>query len=209
MISLYENIKCSRAIDSQNIPRPKFGYQAFELWRSSNHNKFVIEVGCGVGLHPILWAKLNPSSKILAIERTTEKFNKFHRRLSRHNLSNIFPAHAEAGTLLPHLNIKKSVDEIYVLYPNPYPKAKHKNLRFAHSAITGLFYELLKPDGMIVFATNIKSYAIELAHQLPKNFPFELSNSSIIPLDQRPRSHFEAKYLKRDEECYELVFKNV
>jgi tRNA (guanine-N7-)-methyltransferase len=196
-----------RTLAREKVPAPRFSYDIFHQWRSAQIGPFAIEIGCGVGLHPIQWAKTNPLSHILAIERTKEKFARFSSRLLHHpQLQNIFPAHADASQLLPHLVQDESVDEYFVLYPNPYPKARHKNRRFAHSPFSLFLAKTLKKGGRLSVATNDLSYADELRIHLPPRTELKLLADELIPCHSLPRSHFEKKYLARGEPCFNLVF---
>jgi tRNA (guanine-N7-)-methyltransferase len=205
-------------LDPNVIPKPKFDFARFWDWMGTSH-ELVIEIGCGVGFHPIRWSALNPSKKMLAIERTTEKFEKLNTRFKNHpELQNLFIAHADAAVLLPHLFHQRplSVSQYFILYPNPYSKSKHKNLRFAHSQLTDFLVKTLKPGGILQFATNIKSYADELIGVLPSRLPLKpieqlQFNESSIQIQSKhiqflPRTHFEKKYLERGEMCHHLVF---
>ncbi|MCB0351133.1 MAG: hypothetical protein KDD38_08105 [Bdellovibrionales bacterium] len=245
----------TRTLSQDKVPRPPFAYTEFHKWLNDTNlptpthpatptpthpatpkptppaqkSYFAIEIGCGVGFHPISWAKHNPASKILAIERTKDKFDKFSSRLERHsNLTNIYAAHADASHLLPHLDIPGRVDEYFVLYPNPYPKKKHTNLRFAYSPITRFMIESLKVGGRITFATNISNYADELRNEISKHPQMTLVSDTLVNsslkqqnLDQTyihydirtysqpvpyPRTHFEKKYLERNEICHNLIY---
>lgn len=205
--------KIIRTLSRDKVPKPNFAYDNFYDWLKEPHRKFTIEIGCGVGYHPILWAKNNPNSKILAIERTREKFDKFSSRLLNHkHLNNIFATHADAGVLLPHLDVSNLVDEYFVLYPNPYPKNKHSNLRFSFSPLTLFMIDSIKIGGQITFATNIQNYAEELRTEVPKLGKIKLvSDNKIVPnaSEHIPRSHFETKYLSRNETCYNLIFQRL
>ncbi len=173
-----------RNLSASKIPPPNFEYAQFARWLGVSPPNFSIEIGCGVGYHPIQWAKNNPGGKILAIERTKNKFDKFSSRLRNHaNLTNIFSAHADAAHLLPHLRISRLVDNFFVLYPNPYPKSKHANLRFAYSPLTHFMIDNLKIGGRLIFATNIEEYASELNDEIPKHPGMELEEmTTLLPL---------------------------
>jgi tRNA (guanine-N(7)-)-methyltransferase len=175
------------------------------LWLKNTTGALNIEVGCGVGLHPIQYALQHPHERIIAIERTSHKFSKFNRRLANHNVKNLFAAHTEATIFLPHLIEKTSVHRYFFLYPNPYPKSKHKNLRWGNSLFMQFVKETLLPQGELHFATNIKSYADELVTNL-EAIGFKVNAYSEVPTSSR-RTHFEIKYLKMGETCYSLVFK--
>ncbi len=40
-----------------------------------------IEIGCGVGMHPLLYASAHPERFLIAIEKTREKFGKFAKKI--------------------------------------------------------------------------------------------------------------------------------
>jgi tRNA G46 methylase TrmB len=196
-----------RQIDLRKIPRPDFEFSEFQHWRKSELN-FVIEIGCGVGRHPLTWAAAHPNEQILAIERTHEKFTKFKTRLENHRTKypgqyqNIWAAHAEASVLLPHLLSENSVSQFFHLYPNPEPKAK--NRRLAHNPLLPFIFKTLLPNGCLTVASNIKSYIDELRSTSAEIGFIEFS-SGPISFSTPPRSHFEKKYLARGETCYEII----
>lgn len=200
-----------RELKESLIPKPTFPYEKFQDWlREKSTCDLYIEIGCGVGLHPIQWSKEHPNSKLLAIERTVEKFNKFQRRLENHpGIENVWPAHADATHLLPHLGLPaQSVRGIYILYPNPDPKPQHRLRRWAHNPFMHFLVKLLKPSGTIEFATNLPDYAEEIRLILPQRFPLKLTTDKTVPIDIKARTHFEKKYLARGEKCQSLIFTN-
>lgn len=151
-----------------------------------------------------MWAKSHPSGQILAIERTSEKYAKFKRRLDHHSdlQDRVFAAHADAAWLVPWLS--ETVDHCFWLYPNPEPK--RRNHRIAHSKLTSLVVEMIKPGGQLTIATNVESYAEELRIELPRRFNLELAFDEKWSLDRGARSHFEKKYLARGEPCFNFEF---
>ena len=197
-----------RRLETNKIPVPHFQYDEFHNWLAKPHLNFAIEIGCGVGLHPILWATKNPQSKILAIERTKNKFQKFLGRLTHHpHLQNIYAAHADASQLLPHLFDKPLVDAYYILYPNPYPKTRQKNLRVAYSPLSHFLVQTLKHGGTLTVATNLPWYAEELRIEIPLQHKLSLIEDHVLSTHSVARSHFELKYLKRNDLCQNLVFR--
>ena len=82
-----------------------------------------LEIGCGVGWHPIRYAVENPERAIVAIERTTEKFEKFRTRLARKpELTNLIAVHGDAVAWITHHIPDAACDRIFLFYPNPNPK---------------------------------------------------------------------------------------
>lgn len=167
-----------------------------------------IEIGCGVGFHPIQWSKQNPYLSLIAIEQTTTKFNKFKNRLLRHtNLVNLYPVQADARVWISNFVSPNSVKKYFILYPNPNPKNKNSNQRWIKMPFFQFLIHTLEPGGEIEIATNISNYARE-AISYSKNYPsiYFYSIKKIDPT-QQPRTHFEKKYLDRGDACYNLIFK--
>ena len=60
-----------------------------------------LEIGCGVGFHPLKFSKQNPKHQMIAIEQTTNKFSKFYKRYLNHQCpENLYPFHDNAVHLI-------------------------------------------------------------------------------------------------------------
>ena len=51
-----------------------------------------------------------------------------------------------------------SFERIYLLYPDPWPKARHNKRRFVSPENLAHFHRVLKPDGLFLFASDIDDY---------------------------------------------------
>lgn len=166
-----------------------------------------VEIGCGVGFHPLRYARANPDRQLVAIERTSEKFAKFQGRLERHpELPNLFPIHGDAISWISHSFLPESVDRYFLLYPNPYPKEKQKNLRFHAMPFFSVVRATLKRGGTITLATNEEFYMLEARLMMREVWGFTLVECREISPNSMPRTHFEKKYLERGEKCWNLVW---
>lgn len=162
-----------------------------------------LEIGCGVGWHPIKYAQANPNRTLIAIEHTRAKFDGFRRRADRHELPNLLPIHADAIRWVTHALPESSVDRIFVLYPNPEPQAANKRwfrMPFMHELLTKL-----KPQGTIELATNIATYKDEAKMYASEVWNLELADEHTVT--ENPRTHFEKKYLLRGETCFDVTFR--
>ncbi len=172
----------------------------------TNFSNLDIEIGCGVGFHPIDYAKNNPERLLVAIEKTSEKFAKFLGRLEKHpQIKNVVPVHTNAIWWVAHYVKPQSVDRYFILYPNPYPKDPQK--RFFEMPFMTYLVETLKPGGIITLATNEKYYFDESLENAQKIFGLKVIENRIVEKSEKPRTHFEKKYLERGETCYNLVLK--
>ena len=198
-----------RQFNSAAVHAPK-GSQPFELSRSFPPTTPIdLEIGCGVGYHPIRYAQQNPDRYLIAVEHTREKFSKFESRLRGNDkLSNLLPIHADAIAWVTHCLALKSVDRCFILYPNPNPKSVSKRwfrMPFMHHLL-----KVMKDTGEIILATNEKGYLEEALEYSKAAWNLEILELSEINLksnpEHQPRTHFEKKYLERGETCYNVRF---
>lgn len=170
----------------------------------------VVEIGCGVGLHPIQYAAAFPSKNIIAIERTAEKFARFASRLEHHPelQKNLCAINADAVHFLDRNLKRNSIDEVWILYPNP--ESKKTSRRWFQMPFMSRLTEFMKPGASLYFATNLADYADE-AMSLAPNHHLRLSSSLQVDRTSHPewkaRTHFEKKYHDRGETLFDLVFK--
>lgn len=166
-----------------------------------------VEIGCGVGFHPLRYAEANPDRQLVAFERTCEKFEKFMGRVKNHpELPNLFPIHGDAIPWITHAFAPESVDRYFLLYPNPYPKESQRNLRFHLMPFFGRLRDTLKRGGSITLATNEEFYASEAREVMREQWGMKLLDCRVLAADSRPRTHFEKKYLLRGDQCWNMVW---
>jgi len=168
-----------------------------------------LEIGCGVGWHPITYAKENSDRRLIAIEHTREKFESFKGRFEKNGKpANLLPVHADAVRWITHALTEESMSRIFLLYPNPEPNSPNK--RWFRSPFFERLMWSLAPGGTITLATNIESYMEEAREYADKVWKLELKQTrtlnSVTKSAGLPRTHFEKKYLERGETCYDAVF---
>ncbi len=203
-------MKLINKFDASKVPKQAdFDEKAFHQ-NAKKFNYLDIEIGCGVGLHPIQYCKKNPERFLLAIERTHEKFTKFQGRVNHHPpFANLFIHHGDAVNLITHYIKSESVDRYIILYPNPYPKSKQQNKRFHCMPFMEIIKKTLKPDGEVITATNEEFYAKEALDWMENQWGFILTKNELLSSSDVPRTHFEKKYLLAGQKCFNLGWKKL
>lgn len=167
-----------------------------------------LEIGCGVGWHPIRYAGQNAERKLIAIEHTQEKFERFQRRYRQHGCpGNLLPIHANAVTWVNCFLPANCVDQIFLLYPNP--NLHNRAKRWMAMPFMGRLLDSLKTGGELTMATNESWYKDEAIRLAETQWGLQLVHQQQIDsqmMDRRggPRTHFEKKYLERGEVCFDL-----
>jgi tRNA (guanine-N7-)-methyltransferase len=170
-----------------------------------------LEIGCGVGFHPIRYAQEHSERTLIAIERTNMRFARFQSRLAGHpHVTNVVPIQDDAIRWVTHRVPPGSLDRIFLLYPNPYPKSGQQNKRWHSMPFMGHLLGCLTAGGTLTLATNMASYAEEARQMMQEVWGAHLIQDLRFTAKERSldkaSTHFERKYLQRGEGCTELVF---
>ncbi|MGE3385431.1 MAG: tRNA (guanosine(46)-N(7))-methyltransferase TrmB [Bdellovibrionales bacterium] len=193
-----------RPFNPQRIPAPPLAQAGWPAL--TDCHEVDLEIGAGAGLHAIHYAKANPNRLLIAIERTS-KAERLQRRAKNHpKLSNLLAYRSDAIHWVTHFVPELSLSRIFLLYPNPYPKARQQNLRWHAMPFMGFLLSRLKAQGELILATNEAFYAQEAKNTFCGHWGLQLKSEEILSADSIPRTHFEKKYLARGELCRNLIF---
>lgn len=160
-----------------------------------------LEIGAGMGRHAILFAEQHPDKTLVAIERTRAKFKVFAARQQDHQLAHLYPVHADAIPWVVHALLPRSVEQLFLLYPNPEPKNPAQ--RWLNMPFFEFLLSRLQNNAQITLASNIPAYLDEAANQLQQVWKLPFVQQAIA--QDSARTHFEVKYLARGEPCAELI----
>lgn len=165
----------------------------------------ILDACCGVGQSTRLLAKLNPDAMVIGVDKSAHRINRNveehfpedlsgveNYRLVRADLNDFYRLVAQA---------KWPVTKHYILYPNPWPKAKHVQRRWHGSAV---FPFILSVGQELILRSNWRLYLEEFqfAAELAKQAG---SLEEVTHLAKRsPLTPFEAKYTQSQQKCWEL-----
>src|SRR5687768_6573160 len=90
---------------------------ADQAWRRAVAGRpLAVEIGAGVGLHPLSYAQKQPDKFMVAIEKTVEKFTKLANSYNKiPELTNLLPVHANAVQWISQNIFAAEVSEYYIL----------------------------------------------------------------------------------------------
>jgi len=168
-------------------PYQKHTLDAFkecEKWVEQQGKPIIFDSCCGVGESTYHLAKKHPEAIILGLDKSSDRLSKHPQdiagnyRLLQVNLNDFWRLAVDANWQLSHH---------YLLYPNPWPKAKHLQRRWHGSAV---FPSILQLGGELELRSNWFTYihefarALELAGQSCKLEEFE-SETAITPFERK------------------------
>lgn len=126
----------------------------------------VLEIGYGGGEHLALEAGHHPETGYVGCEVFTGGIGKMIQAIAEQGLANVRLYTDDALKLLNALP-DASLDEVCLLYPDPWPKTRHHKRRFVSELTLSELSRTIKPGGLFHFATDIEDYANwTLAHIL-------------------------------------------
>ena len=166
-------------------------------------SSLVLEIGAGKGKHALSFAMQNPDKHLIAIERTRNKFEAFEKLVAQQNFANLTAIHADAIAWIVHAIAPNSIDSIYILYPNP--EQHNPNQQWLNMPFFEFLLSRLQVGGEIILATNIETYMDNAEQQANEVWCLPNTRSQVASSSQR--THFEVKYLARQETCWELSMK--
>lgn len=117
-----------------------------------------LEIGFGGGEHLIRQASLRPDVGFLAAEPFLDGVAKALTGVEEQGLANIRMRRGDARLLVGQL-VDHSVDRVFILFPDPWPKTRHRKRRLVQPDFVAELVRILRPGGRLRFVTDWADYA--------------------------------------------------
>ena len=117
----------------------------------------VVDFGAGMGHHTVNLAR--DGYGVLAIDVHTPGICAIAQEVLDQELNNIRVHLGDGWALLTDVIAPGTVDELHVLFPDPWPKARHHKRRLIQSDFLTVALQVLTPVGTITVVTDDDSYA--------------------------------------------------
>lgn len=158
----------------------------------------ILDSCCGVGQSTRILARNNPKALVIGVDKSAHRIERnvedvwqadnYH--LIRADLNDFYRLVTKA---------QWQVAKHYILYPNPWPKAKHVQRRWHGTAV---FPDIINIGEQIILRSNWRLYLEEFL------FAAEIAGKSgnITQVeDEEPLTPFEAKYRASGQQCWQLT----
>ncbi|MDQ0318733.1 tRNA (guanine-N7-)-methyltransferase [Pararhizobium capsulatum DSM 1112] len=171
-----------------------------------------LEIGFGGGEHLIHRAVENPTTGFMGVEPFVNSMAKLVGQIEEKGAENIRLHDDDATQVLDWLP-EASIDQIDLLYPDPWPKRKHWKRRFVSKVNLERFARVLKPGGVFCFASDIDTYVNWTLAKCRDHASFEWTaeNASdwLTPFAGWPSTRYEAKARREGRSSAYLTFRRV
>ncbi len=118
----------------------------------------VLEIGFGGGEHLAKQAAKRPDALFLGAEPFLNGVASALRHVDEAGLENVRLHCGDAREVVLGLT-STSVDEVYILFPDPWPKTRHHKRRLIQPEFVEALARIVKPAGFVRFATDWADYA--------------------------------------------------
>lgn len=132
----------------------------------------ILEIGFGAGEHLLELSAMNPDKTIIGAEPFINGVASLLSKITDEN-NNVKPEYKnihiwpdDIRKLIKDTDLKFS--QIWVLHPDPWPKARHEKRRLLSSEFLSLLTKHLTSDGQIIIGTDHYEYYDWIIQQLPK-----------------------------------------
>lgn len=164
-------------------PRSLFN-DAREIW---------LEIGFGGGEHVSGQAAAHPEIGLLASEVFFEGIAKLLGQVGDAGLSNVRVWPEDGRELVDGL-AAQSIDRAFILFPDPWPKARHQKRRIIQPDFLDALARVMRPGGRVRFATDVRSYADEALERFLAHPAFAWTATQADDWRVAPEDHIQTRY---------------
>ena len=171
---------------------------------AKGYEKIILEIGFGNGENTFFLASENPNALIVASEVYLSGIGSLLNNIAKNSLTNIKIFDEDVRELLFKLP-NKIFDEIYIICPDPWPKARHHKRSLIKHDFLKILAKVLKKDGTVYISTDWENYAESIEEELEKTkdqFSFtQISNEGM------PITRFQQRAIKEGRSIYTFLLK--
>lgn len=171
--------------------------------------KVAIEYCSGNGLWIANRAKKNPETLWVAVEKRFDRARKIWLRSFRENLFNLFVVCGEGVAFSRHYVEKGSVSEVFVNFPDPWPKKRHAKHRLIRKEFIEELEKILKKGAKATFVTDDSDYALEMLELFGKTqamAPLLPTPHFTTSWDEYGSSYFDDLWKKKGRNIHYLPY---
>jgi tRNA (guanine-N7-)-methyltransferase len=158
-----------------------------ELW---------LEIGFGGGEHLAGQAARNPQATLIGAEPFQNGAASALRHIDEAGLDNVRVHVGDAREVITRLP-DASLDRVFIMFPDPWPKARHHKRRLVQTAFVEELARVLRPEGRLRFATDWADYADWALERLIASPAFAWTAERADDWRSPPADHVTTRYQEK------------
>jgi len=152
-----------------------------------------LEIGFGGGEHMAGQAARRPDLLILGAEPFQNGVASALRHIDEAGLTNVRVLDGDARDLMARLP-DACLDRVFILFPDPWPKARHNKRRIVQADSVAELARLLKPGGRLRFASDWADYVDWSLLRITANPAFRWTAEAASDWRAPPADHLTTRY---------------
>ena len=170
-----------------------------------------LEIGFGNGEHLASLAAAHPERDYLGIEVHRPGVGHLFMLAGERALTNVRASQHDAVEVLLHQIAEQSLDEVLVLFPDPWHKKRHNKRRLIQPPFVELLVSRLRQGGVLRMATDWEEYALQMLGVLRganASFENESPTGDWMPRpEERAPTRFEKRGARLGHGVWDLAFR--
>ncbi len=141
--------------------------------RINSAQRIHVEICSGNGEWIVDKAAKNPEILYVAVEKKFMRVRKIWSKMKNAGLENLLIVSGMGEDFFTYYLTDNSVEEIFINFPDPWPKARHAKHRIIKDSFLPPIHKILKQDGKITVTTDSVEYSTEILDVFGKSSDFE------------------------------------
>ena len=169
----------------------------------------VLEIGFGNGDNLAAQAAMHPQRNYLGVEVHRPGVGRLLLSIEERQLTHVRIICHDAVEVLTHQVASQTLDEVLILFPDPWPKKRHHKRRLVQAPFVELVAERLRVGGMLRFATDWQPYAaaaLEVLSGNPDLHNFAQDGTFVPRPTERTPTRFEKRGERLGHDVWDLAF---
>ena len=168
-----------------------------------------LEIGFGNGEHLASLAAAHPERDYFGVEVHRPGVGHLFMLAATNNLANLRASTHDAVEVLGEQIATAALDEVLVLFPDPWHKKRHHKRRLIQPPFVELVASRLAPGGVLRLATDWEEYALQMLEVMRGNPRFiNLSTTGDwMPTPARAPTRFEKRGARLGHGVWDLAFR--
>ena len=118
----------------------------------------VFEIGCGNGHYLTAYSKEHPEKLCIGIDVFSHRLRRSNSKKNNNELKNLHFIKAEANEFIEMFPTETTINEIFILFPDPWPKRRHHKNRLIQPKFLTALARICKKDSPLYFRTDDSDY---------------------------------------------------
>ena len=169
-----------------------------KLINIDDKNYNILDIGSGFGESTIKIAKKNKKKIVICCDKYIDGLNNIFYNAQKELLDNIYIYQGNVHKMLDEYCINNSISEVWILFPDPWPKKKHFKRRLIDKFFFNKLKTYLKHDATINIASDSQSYNSQILRTINQvKTDFLWVNQSKSEWEYDTNTLPETKYYKK------------